>query len=60
MTASILEQLHVLTELVATDQKTVDAISDRLLLILSLLQKMTATLEAQQTPESEAKEQEPS
>jgi hypothetical protein len=51
MTASI-------EELVATDQKTVDAISARLLLVQKLLREVTAQLEAQQTPDAEADEQE--
>jgi hypothetical protein len=58
MTASILEQLHLLEELIATDQKTVDAISARLLLVQKLLREVTATVEAQETSDAEADEQE--
>jgi hypothetical protein len=58
MTASILEQLHLLEELVATDQKTVDAISARLLLVQKLLREVTAQLEAQEIPDAECDEQE--
>jgi hypothetical protein len=58
MTASILEQLHLLEELVATDQKTVDAIGARLRLVQRILKEVTAQIEAEEMPDVEADEQE--
>jgi hypothetical protein len=58
MIAAILEQIHFLTELVATDQKSVDAISARLVLYQKVFQKLTADLEAQEILDAKAKDEE--
>lgn len=51
MTATILDQLELLRELIETDQKTVDAISAHLRLIESVLKSITGEIQ-RQYPES--------